>query len=117
MAVELLLLRRLPWLLRPFDQLDLVAVGVGDEGDDRRAALDGARLARDGPAERRCLAAHRRASGRYIGYADGDVAVGVAQLIAVHAVVERQLDFGMFGVAPVAEKGKVVLLVRAPGGA
>ena len=60
------------------DQLDLVAVRIGDEGDHRGAALDRARLARDVAA----AGADLLARGVDVGHAERDVAVGGAELVA-----------------------------------
>src|SRR5690606_16011248 len=79
------------------DQFDLVAVRVRDEGDDRGPALDRPGFARDLAAGR--LDAFAGSIG--IRHADGDVAVGGAHLVAVHAPVVGQLEFGLAGVAPV----------------
>ena len=51
--------RRALQALLALDQLDLVAVGVGDERDHGRAALHRPGLARDRAAERAALLAHR----------------------------------------------------------
>src|SRR5258705_9406104 len=57
------------------DQLDLVAVRIGDERDDSGAALDGPRLARDRAAQCRRLLANGRTGGRHVGHTHGDVTV------------------------------------------
>src|SRR5262249_15011764 len=88
-----------------------------DERDDRRAALDRPRLARDRAAELLRLAAHLLASGRDVGHADRDVAVAAAQLVPVDAVVVGELDLGVLGIGAVAEERKVVLLFGSIGGA
>ena len=93
------------------DQFDLVAVGVGDEGDDGVAALDGAGFAADAAAQGGGLGAHGVTDGRRVVDAQGDVAVSGAQLVVIDAVIVGQLDFGVLGVAPVAEEGEGVLLL------
>src|SRR4051812_14088918 len=80
------------WELRAlrFDELDLVAVGVFDEGDDRGAALDRAGLASDLAA----AAAYAVAGLRDVGNADRDVAIGAAEVVALDAVVVGELEHG-----------------------
>ena len=77
-------------LARALDQLDLVAVRILHERDHRRAALHRARLARD-----RCRpCAHRVAGRRGIVDLDRDVAEARAEVVAVDAVVVRELEHG-----------------------
>ena len=64
-------------LRAPLDELDLVAVGILDEGDDRGAALHRAGFARDLAAG----AAHRAHAAATSGTLDGDVAEGAADLV------------------------------------
>ena len=94
---------------RPFlDELDLVAVGVFDEGDDRRAVLHRAGFASD------LAAAFLDLVTGFVGIVDfqGDVAVAAAQVVLVGVPVVGQLDDGAFGLVLVADKGQRELAVR-----
>ena len=96
------------------DQLDLVAVRVGDKGDHGAAALDRAGLARHVAAGGLDLVAR----GVRVGHADGDVAVGAAHVVAFHAPVVGEFDLGLAGVAAVkAEEGQRVLVFWVFAGA
>src|SRR5262245_37886603 len=88
--------------LAALDELDLVAVGIGGERDDRRAVFHGAGLARDAAAGRADLVA-RRAD---VVDADGDVTVRRSELVARDAVVVGELDGGMRSFRPVAEESE-----------
>ena len=74
--------------LRALDQLDLVAVRILDEGDDRAAVLHRARRARDLDALLRQLA-RRRVD---VGHADREVAESRAERVGLGVPVMRQLD-------------------------
>src|SRR6185436_5442233 len=95
------------------DELDLVAVGIFHEGDDGRATLHRAGLARDLAAG----APHLGAGARDIRHADGDVAEGAAHLVALDAVVVGELEHGGAVLAAVADEGERIFLIRAVGGA
>jgi 2-dehydro-3-deoxyphosphogluconate aldolase/(4S)-4-hydroxy-2-oxoglutarate aldolase len=93
------------------DQLDLVAVGVGDEGDHRRSALH-----RPGLARHRAAAGADPVAGRLgVGDADGDVAEGGAEVVLADAVVVGELDLGLLRIRAVADEGQRVLLLRPLG--
>src|SRR4051794_26957387 len=87
-------------LLRSFDQLDLVAIGIGGEGDDGGAVLHGPGLARDLASG----GADVVAGGVDVVDADGDVAEGRAELVARDAVVVRELEGGVRVLGAVPEK-------------
>jgi hypothetical protein len=70
------------------DQLDLVAIGIGDKRDHGRAALDRSGFAGHGTAFR----AHVVAGRRGIGHFDRDVAKRRSEVVTIDAVVVRQLQ-------------------------
>src|SRR5580765_1102684 len=105
--------RRLSLRALRLDELDLVAVGVFDEGDDRSAALDRAGFACDLAA----AAANCIAGLGDVGNADGDVAEGAAEVVALDPVVVGELEHGGAVLGVVADEGERVFLLRAVGGA
>src|SRR5947209_18510762 len=95
------------------DELDLVAVGVFDEGDHRLSALH-----RPGLAGHFAAAfAHALAGGGDIRHADRHMAEGAAEVVALDAVVVSQLEHGRALLVVVADEGERVLLLRAVGSA
>src|SRR5262245_12373103 len=76
-----------PLLRRALDELDLVAVGILHEGNDRRATLDRSGLARHRAAGR----ADAVAGGGSIRHGDRDVPERASHLIAADAVVVGEL--------------------------
>src|SRR5436190_15546851 len=93
------------------DELDLVAVGVFDEGDHRGAALHRPGLARHFAA----VAAHLFAGLFYVRHADRDVPECVAEVIALDAVVVGELEDRRSFLVVVAYEGERVFLLRAIG--
>src|SRR5690606_6274746 len=89
------------------DELDLVAVRVLDEGDDRGAVLHGAGLARDLAAF--LLDLFTGVVGVF--HFQGDMAVAVAQVVAGGVPVVGQLDDGAFAFILVADEGQGELAV------
>src|SRR5574337_124858 len=77
-----------PQALRALDQLDLVAVRVFHEGDHGGAVLHGARL----PYHLAAPGTDVLAGLVGVRHRQGDVAVGGAQLVALHAPVVGQLQ-------------------------
>src|SRR3989442_11984268 len=100
-------------LSRSLDELDLVAVGILDEGDHRGAALHRSRLARHFPAVGPDLVAGLL----HIGHADRDVTEGVAELVALDTVVVGELENGGALLVLVAAEGERILLLGPLGGA
>src|SRR4030095_7732420 len=77
--------------LRSLDQLDLVSVGVFDESDDRRAALDRPGL----PRHLSAGSPDAFANTANVVDADCDMSEACAELVVAHAIVVRQLDHRM----------------------
>ena len=98
--------RRTAALIAPLvlDQLDLVAVRILDERDHGRAALDRTGFARDLAA----LGSHRGAGGGRVGHRDRDVAERGAELVAIDAVVVRELDFRAVGIVRRSRRTRAV---------
>src|SRR5215510_13385373 len=88
------------------DELDLVAVGVFDEGDHRGAALYRPGLTRHLGA----ALAHALAGGGDIRHADGDVAEGTPELVALDAVVVGELEHRRALLVVVADEGERIFL-------
>src|SRR5438874_10579306 len=95
------------------DELDLVAVGVFDEGDHRRAALHRPGLARHFAA----AFTHALARGRDVGHADRHMPESVAEVIALDAAAVGELEHRRALLVVVAAEGERVLLLLAVGGA
>src|SRR6267142_4725313 len=95
------------------DELDLVAVGIFDEGDDRGAALHRTRLARHLAA----VGAHLVARLLHVRHTDRHMAEGGAELVALDAVVVGELEDCGALLVVVADEGERVLLLGAVGGA
>ena len=76
-------------------QFDFVAIGIGHKGNHGAAAFDGAGL----PGDLASGGANFFASGVGIGHAQGNVAVGGAQVVVVGAPVVGQLQFGLGRIA------------------
>src|SRR5207253_3231493 len=100
--------RRVPSAL---DQLDLVAVRILNERDHRVAAFDGPGFTRDGAA----FGTHRIACGSGVVDLDGDVTERAAEVVAIHAVVVRELEHGRVGFVAVADERQRVLLLGPVG--
>src|SRR5206468_670801 len=95
------------------NELDLVAVGIFDEGDHRAAALHRSGLARHPSA----VAAHFLAGRFDVRHADRHVAERGAELVALDAVVVGELEHGGALLVVIADEGERILLLRAIGGA
>src|SRR5580658_4780809 len=91
------------------DELDLVAVGILDEGDDGRAEFHRARRPRDLDA----FLGERRAGGIGIGNADRQMAEGRADRVRLFLVpVVGELDHGIAGLLAVADEGEAIAALR-----
>src|SRR5476651_987319 len=77
-----------PSARRLLDELDLVAVGILDEGDHAAAELHRPRLARHLPA----LCLHRVARLVRVGHRDREMSEAVAEVIGLGVPVVRELD-------------------------
>src|ERR1700694_2871377 len=95
------------------DELDLVAVGVLDERNHAGAALDRPRLARHLAA----LRPDRIAGLANIVDLDRHVPIGASQVVALDAIVVRQLEHGAALLGVVAHEGELVPLLGTVGGA
>src|ERR1700722_1787092 len=96
-----------------FDQFDLVAVRIFNEGDDSGAELHRARLARDFHAG----FAQGFAGGVDVGHAKCQMAEEGAHLVAVHAPVIGELEHGMVRFGAVTDEHERVFAVRHFGAA
>src|SRR5690349_16997182 len=91
------------------DQLDLVAVGILDEGDDGGAELHRARRARDLDA----FLAELVAGGIDVGDADGEMAEGRAERVGFFLVPgEGNRGAAAAGLAAIADEGERVAPLR-----
>src|SRR5205085_1101753 len=95
------------------DELDLVAVRVFYKRDHRRATFYRSGLARHPAA----VGAHAFAGLFYVGHADRDMAEGVAELIALDAIVIGELEHRGALLVVVADEGERILLLGTVGGA
>src|SRR6185436_11101010 len=86
------------------DQFDLVAVGILDEGDDRRAALHRPRFARHLGAIASGGAPHVLARCRCVVDLDRDVTETPAEVVGLHAIVVRELEHGAARLVAVADE-------------
>src|SRR5260221_4679685 len=102
------------WQLEPVDQLDLVAVGILDEGDHRSAALDRA----GGTRNLHAAGDEPLADAVELVDADGEGAKGGAGIIGLLAIpVMRQLDHRRILLVAIADEGDGIapgLVVAAP---